>query len=129
MNVIKCIKLDKCPICGDKGSCQVFFNKQLQIKYGRVRHIIHKNETGYNPNIKYNFNYCKIEDLSQLETLLHSINFQFPQAEQNCVGQDLTKNNIDLMAKPQVIGHKNLSLNFKLEPRAGFDPATITLPR
>jgi hypothetical protein len=108
---------------------QIFFNKQNKIKYGRVRHIVHKGEQDYNPNIKYNFNYCKIEDLSQVETLVHSINFQFPQAKQNCVGQDLTKNNADLMANPQVIGHKNLSLNQVLEPRAGFDPATITLPR
>jgi len=60
---IKCVKLDKYPICGDKGSCQVFVNKQLRIKYGRVRHIIHKGENGYNPNLKYNFHYCKIEDL------------------------------------------------------------------
>jgi hypothetical protein len=75
---IKCIKLDSCPICGKAGSLQVFFNKHLQIKYGRVRHIIHKNETGYNPNIKYNFNYCKLEDLSQLETLLKSLSLKFP---------------------------------------------------
>ncbi len=107
---IKCVKAE-CPICGSAGSCQIFLNKQNKIKYGRVRHIIHKNEPGYNPNIKYNFNYCKIEDLSQLETLLHSINFQFPKSKQNCVGQNLTKNNVDLMAQPQDFGHKNLSPN------------------
>jgi hypothetical protein len=75
---IKCVKLDNCPICGKAGSLQVFFNKQLQIKYGRVRHIIHKDEAGYNPNVKYNFHYCKIEDLQQLETLLKSLSFKSP---------------------------------------------------
>ena len=46
---IKCIKLDKYPICGEKGSLQVFLNKQNKIKYGRVRHYILKDEEGYNP--------------------------------------------------------------------------------
>ena len=78
MNVIKCTKLDSCPICGKTGSLQVFFNKQLKPKYGRVRHIIHKGEQGYNSNLKYNFHYCKIEDLQQLETLLKSLSLKFP---------------------------------------------------
>jgi hypothetical protein len=78
MNVIKCTKLDSCPVCGKNGSLQVFFNKQLKLKYGRVRHIIHKGEQGYNSNLKYNFHYCKIEDLQQLETLLKSLSLKFP---------------------------------------------------
>jgi hypothetical protein len=78
MNVIKCTKLDSCPVCGKAGSLQVFFNKQLKLKYGRARHITHKGEQGYNPNIKYNFHYCKIEDLQQLETLLKSLSLKFP---------------------------------------------------
>jgi len=56
------MKTEKCPIYGEKGSIQVFFNKQLKLKYGRVRHIIHKGEQGYNSNLKYNFHYCKIEN-------------------------------------------------------------------
>jgi hypothetical protein len=75
---IKTIKIPHCPICNKAGSCQAFFNKQLKLKYGRVRHIIHKEEPSYNPNLKYNFHYCKIEDLQQLETLLKSLSLKFP---------------------------------------------------
>jgi len=70
---IKCVKLDKCQICGKDGSCQVFFNKQGEIKYAIVRHY-----TGLNESKKPQFNYCKLEDLKQLETLLKSLNFQIP---------------------------------------------------
>jgi hypothetical protein len=73
----KCFKVE-CPVCGNSGSLQLFINKQNEVKYGRVRHIIHKGETGYNPNLKYNFHYCKIEDLQQLETLLKSLSLKFP---------------------------------------------------
>jgi intergrase/recombinase len=73
----KCFKT-QCPACGNTGSLQLFLNKQNEVKYGRVRHIIHKGETGYNPNIKYNFHYCKIENLQQLETLLKSLSLKFP---------------------------------------------------
>jgi hypothetical protein len=63
---IKCVRL-KCPICGKNGSCQVFFNKHNEIKYGRVRHYISKEAKEYNKDKKYNFSYCKL-DLQQLET-------------------------------------------------------------
>ncbi len=70
---IKCVKTEKCPVCGYKGSIQVFFNKQGKIKYGRVRHY-----TGINEAKKPQFNYHKVEDLKQLETLLKSSSFKFP---------------------------------------------------
>ena len=73
----KCFKT-QCPKCGNTGSLQLFLNKQNEVKYARVRHIIHKNEQGYNPNLKYNFHYCKIENLQQLETLLKSLSLKFP---------------------------------------------------
>ena len=79
---IKCLKLGKCPICSEKGSLQVFFNRQNKIRYGRVRHYILKDEQGYNPQVKYNFRYCKIEDLQQLETLTKSIKFPITTANQ-----------------------------------------------
>jgi intergrase/recombinase len=74
---IKCVKM-QCPTCSNYGSCQIFFNRENEIRYARVRHAISKDSKDYNANRKYNFNYCKVEDLQQLETLLKSLNFQFP---------------------------------------------------
>jgi intergrase/recombinase len=74
---IKCVKM-QCPTCNNYGSCQIFINKKNEIRYARVRHAISKSSKGYNANRKYNFNYCKIEDLQQLETLLKTLNLQFP---------------------------------------------------
>ena len=51
---------------------QVFFNNQNKLKYGRVRHY-----TGLKDK-KPQFDYCKLEDLQQLETLLKTLEFQFP---------------------------------------------------
>jgi hypothetical protein len=76
----KCFKIE-CPVCGNSGSLQLFINKQGEVKYARVRHRIHENQPDYNPNIKYNFKYCKISDLKQLETLLNSVNFQYPKTK------------------------------------------------
>ena len=123
---IKCVKLDKCPICDKDGSCQVFFNKQGKIKYARVRHY-----TGLNENKKPQFRYEKIEDLSQLETLLLSLNFEFPiaKSEVKNLSQATAKKNVDLLNNSNKLGQADSNLNFELEPRAGFDPATITLPR
>jgi hypothetical protein len=74
---IKCVKL-QCPVCSNHGSCRIFFNSKNEIRYARVRHAISKRSKDYNTNRKYNFNYCKIEDLQQLETLLKTLNLQFP---------------------------------------------------
>ena len=68
----------QCPVCHIAGSAQLFFNSKNEIRYARVRHAISKSSKDYNANRKYNFNYCKVEDLQQLETLLKSLNFQFP---------------------------------------------------
>jgi hypothetical protein len=110
-------KVRQLPICGKAGSCQVFFNNQLQIKYGRVRHIIHKSEQGYNPNIKYNFNYCKLEDLSQLETLLKFLSFKFPTSTTQ-LHTAITETNLtplcqagqDLMGNQAKLGQANSGL-------------------
>jgi hypothetical protein len=116
---IKCVKLDKCPICGEKGSCQVFLTKQNKLKYGRVRHIIHKGETGYNATNKYNFNYCKIANLNQLETLLNSIGFKLPQAQQNA---SVTNNDCEIgqvgqdsMGNQAKLGQANSGLISKIK--------------
>jgi hypothetical protein len=74
---IKCVKM-QCPVCSNYGSCQIFYNRENEIRYARVRHAISKDSKDYNANRKYNFNYCKLEDLQQLETLLKTLNLQFP---------------------------------------------------
>ena len=73
----KCFKT-QCPICQNSGSLQLFINRQGKVTYARVKHRIHENQPDYNPNIKYNYKYCKIPDLQQLETLLKTLNFQSP---------------------------------------------------
>jgi hypothetical protein len=127
MAKIKCIKSEKCPICGNKGSIQVFFNKQNKIKYGRVRHYILKGKEGYDPNRKYNFSYCKIDDLNQLETLLFSLNFQFPQAQQKQLGQKTTKDFHDHTSVSLLSGQPDSSLKLKLAGPLGFEPRTFSL--
>ena len=120
---IKCVKTEKCFICGKAGSIQVFFNKQNEIKYGKVRHAVHKVETGYNDKIKYNFIYHKIEDLPQLETLLQSLDFQFPKPSQKLLGHKI----IDQSQKILDFGHKDLGFDLIVEPPLGFEPRTFSL--
>jgi hypothetical protein len=120
---IKCIKLDKCPICGEGGSIQVFFNKQNKIKYARVRHY-----TGLNKAKKPQFSYCKFEDLNQLETFLISLNFQFPQAQKKQIGQKTTKDFHDHTSVSLLSGQLNSSV--KMDTVAGplgFEPRTFSL--
>jgi hypothetical protein len=69
---IKCVKL-QCPICHIAGSAQLFLNNRNEIRYARVRHY-----KGLNENKKPQFEYHKLEDLQQLETLLKTLNLQFP---------------------------------------------------
>ena len=107
---IKCVKL-QCPICSKNGSCQIFFNKQNKIKYGRVRHY-----TGLNESKKPQFEYCKIEDLTRLETLLKSLDFQFPTVKATeSLGQTETKNIHDLAGKPKQFGHLDSSLISRIQ--------------
>ena len=73
----KCIKT-KCPVCGNTGSLQLFLNREGKVTYARVKHRLHENEEDFNPNIKHNYKYCKIEK-KQLETLLNSVNIQYPK--------------------------------------------------
>jgi hypothetical protein len=88
----------QCPVCSNYGSGQIFFNRKNEIRYVRVRHTISKGSKDYNTNRKYNFNYCKVEDLQQLETLLKSLKFQFPtvKAPSGHKVANQTEKNIDL---------------------------------
>ena len=76
----KCFKT-RCPVCGNIGSPQLFINKQNEVKYARVRHRIREKEPDYNPNIKYNYKYCKIEELPPLKTLLLNKGIQLSTEE------------------------------------------------
>ena len=63
----------QCPKCHITGSTQLFLNNKNEIRYARVRHY-----KGLNEFKKPQFEYHKLEDLQQLETLLKSFNLQFP---------------------------------------------------
>jgi hypothetical protein len=119
---IKCVKTEKCPICGEGGSIQVFFNKQNKIKYARVRHY-----TGLNEAKKPQFSYCKLEDLNQLETFLISLNFQFPQAQPKQLGHKVTQDSHDPRSITVLRGQLNPSLNLEMAGGVGFEPTTPTL--
>ena len=113
---IKCVKMH-CPICQVAGSAQLFINKKNEIRYARFRHY-----KGLSENKKPQFTYHKIEDLEALKTLLKNKDLDLPVSQSGQLGQNQTANNIG----PRI---KDSSLIQELEPRAGFGPATITLPR
>lgn len=120
---IKCVKLDKCPICNGKGSCQIFFNKQNKIKYARVRHY-----TGLSESKKPQFSYCKIEDLQQLETLLLSLNFELPTAEANKpLGHNAPQDFHDHTSITRLRGQPENSVISINTGGVGFEPTTPTL--
>ena len=92
---IKCVKL-QCPICSKSGSCQLFHNKQGQVRYARVRHYSHIDKDSKKPQ----FTYCKINDLDRLKTLLSKQNIQLNTDKANSgqngsSGHQTTPNNID----------------------------------
>ena len=117
---IKCVKTEKCPICREKGSIQVFFNKQNRIKYGRVRHY-----SGLNESKKPQFSYCKLDDLEQLETLLNSLNFQYPKPKS--IGHKTPKDFHDHTSRSLLSGQPNSSLKSKVAGPLGFEPRTFSL--
>ena len=122
------MKIEKCPICGEKGSIQVFFNKQNKIKYGRVRHYILKGEEGYNPQVKYNFRYCKIEDLNQLETLLLSLNFKYSTAQPKHLGHTAAQEYRDHTSVSLLSGQPKIASNSKIVAGPmGFAPRSAHL--
>ena len=119
---IKCVKMEKCPICGEKGNIQVFFNKQNKIKYARVRHY-----NGLSESKKPQFTYCKLEDLQQLKTLLISLNFQSPTAQPKNLGQKTTEDFHDHTSVSLLSGQPDSSLKLKMAGPMGFEPMTFSL--
>ena len=61
----KCFK-SECPVCHNQGSIQLFLNAKLQVWYARTRHYSSINKDSQKPQ----FTYCRIENLSELKTLL-----------------------------------------------------------
>ena len=93
---IKCVKL-LCPICGNFGSCQMFLNKQGQVRYARVRHYSHLDKQTKKPQ----FTYCKLADLEALKTLLLNKGFSLStdKAKSGQTGQNFTLKMHDLKLK------------------------------
>ena len=60
----KCFK-SECPVCHNTGSIQLFLNNKLEVRYARTRHY-----STIKDSSKPQFTYCRIEDLSELKTLL-----------------------------------------------------------
>jgi hypothetical protein len=111
----------QCPICGNKGSCQLFLNKSGRVTYARVRHYKGKGK----------FTYCKIEDLKKLETLI-SLNFQFPtvKPQAKTLGQDGqgTNNKIhDQTSASLLSGQLGSSVKLRMAGPLGFEPRTFSL--
>jgi hypothetical protein len=113
MTIIKCFKL-KCEICGKEGTAQVWFGKNGDLKFGRIRHYRRLNEAK-KPVFEYHAQ-SKEYLTEQLKFVLPKIAQPIDQKQEN-LDQDVDQN------------LNNSSLNQGVEPRAGFGPATITLPR
>jgi hypothetical protein len=86
---IKCFKAE-CPVCKASGSIQLFFNRNLEVRYARTRHYSHLDKVSKKPQ----FTYCKIEDLEALKTLLlnKGISLNTDKAESGQLGQLSIKN-------------------------------------
>ena len=115
---IKCVKAE-CPICGKKGSCQLFLNKQNEVIYARVRHYLRLNPTTKKPQ----FEYHKVEDLEALKTLLKTkgVSFSTGKANKGQIDQKQAVSNI----APKL---KYSSLNLKMGAGPlGFEPRTFSL--
>ena len=107
----------QCPTCKVVGSAQLFLNKKNEIRYARFRHY-----KGLSENKKPQFDYHKVENLEALKTLLKKQELQIQLSDNGQLGQKNILNKVDQKTQDS-------NFNCPVEPRAGFDPATITLPR
>ena len=98
---IKCYSGVECESCHSKGMLQVFLDRESRPKYGRIRHS------------------QKVEGKTQFSYHPQSLAYIL----------SLNLRNDDLGQKNDFLGQPNSSSVLNLEPRAGFGPATITLPR
>ena len=96
---VKCLRFE-CEECTKLASIQVFHNKSGTIKYARARH--YAGQSNGKPQFEY-----------------HPQSLDYVKSK---IGQHGQAINVDL--------EKSISSSeLKLEPSAGFGPATITLPR
>ena len=124
----------QCPICGSSGSCQMFLNREGRIRYARVRNYSHINRESHKPQ----FTYCRLEDLNALETLLKSLNFQFPiaTAQNETVGQSGHKSTAQIHKSGQadlasVLQFKGAGSSVRIEhhpPKVGVVGSNPTPP-
>ena len=98
---IKCFKFP-CEVCNNLASIQVFYRKDESVGYARARHCGSDKKFYYHQQSLDYIN-CKLRELS----------IDHGQVKALSIDQTNTKP----------------SSNPKLEPSAGFGPATITLPR
>ena len=117
----KCVKIQCCPVCQRKGSIQLFLNKNSKVTYARARHY-----TGLKDK-KPQFDYCKIEDLKKLETLLISLNFQFPQAQPKQLGQKATRVFHDQTSVRLLSGQFDSGFKLGKAGPLGFEPRAFSL--
>ena len=94
MTKIKCYSGIECEVCHIKGMLQIFFNREGNIKYARIRHYSHIDKQSHKPQ----FTYCKIEDIESLKTLLKSqgISLSIEKAESGQIGQSQSEKECDL---------------------------------
>ena len=117
----KCVKIE-CAQCHVIGTCQIFFGRDGKARYGRVRHYLRL-----------------VDGKSKFEYHVQGLKYISEKAKELCF---LDGENCSTIAPSKIpycnddLGHRyNDHENFenaffvKVEPRAGFGPATITLPR
>ena len=115
MRKIQCIKIEKCGLCSKKGLAQVFYNKEGEARYVRVRHY-----TGLKEK-KPQFSYCRIEDLATLETLLS----EGTRSLGHTLGQAINCSNTEISNSIQ--NNQVLSSNVVVAGGVGFEPTTPNL--
>lgn len=118
---IKCVSGIRCSECGEVGLSQVFLNNSGQIKYVRIRHYLKLDPTTNKPL----FDYHRNEITEELKSLLQAQGFSISDTSKAVIGHKPQGQAVKSIA-PNL---NNSSLNQEVEPRAGFGPATITLPR
>ena len=93
-------------MCKASGSIQLFFNRNLEIRYARTRHFSHTDKVSHKPQ----FTYCKLEDLEALKTLLlnKGIQLSTDKADSGQVGQTSNRNIHDHELKALSLNLKNM---------------------
>jgi hypothetical protein len=102
---IKCIKLE-CQ-CRKQGLAQIFYNKEGNIRYARIRHYSHTDALTHKPQ----FTYCNLDNLDVLKDLLksHNISLDTEKALSGQIGQSEIKDSHDLIKPEKSLNQQNMS--------------------